>query len=48
MENIVATVILALNKQWDHSSSVTKNGILHFDGRGVSIFRRSTDYCIKP
>lgn len=48
MANIVGTVTFTLNKQWNHSSSVTKSGILDFNGRGVSIFRISTDYCINP
>lgn len=48
MGNIVGTTLFTLNKQWNHSSSVTKNGILQFYGRGVSFFRISTDYCINP
>jgi len=48
MDIIVSTVKLTLNKQWKYSSSVAKNGILHFDGRSVPIFRISTDDCINP
>lgn len=48
MANIVGTVEVTLNKQWKYSSSVTKSAISGFNGRGASIFRISTDYCIKP
>lgn len=48
MASTVDTVKFTLNKQWKFSSSVSKNGILVFDGRSVSIFRISTDDCINP
>lgn len=43
MANIVSTVIV-INKQWNHSSSVVKNGFLHINGRSASIFKTSTNY----
>lgn len=36
------------NKLCKFSSSVSKNGILTYDGRSVSIFRLNTDDCINP
>ncbi|MDF2984539.1 MAG: hypothetical protein K0R50_49 [Eubacterium sp.] len=46
MANVVGTIMT--NKQWKYSSSVVKSAILGFDGRSMSIFRISTDDCIKP
>lgn len=48
MANIVGTVKFTLNKQWKFSSSISKSANSSFDGRGASIFRISTDYCINP
>jgi hypothetical protein len=48
MANIVGTVKFTLNKQWKYScsSSVTKSANSGVNGRGASIFRIDTDYCI--
>lgn len=48
MIHIVGTSKFTLNKQCKFSSCVSKNGILAFDGRSVSIFRMSTDNSINP
>lgn len=48
MVNVVGTFGFVLNKQWKYSSSVTKSAISDFNGRSVSIFRISTDYCVNP
>lgn len=48
MVNIISTVQVLINKQWNYSSSVVKSGFLHFNGRSASIFRISTICCINP
>lgn len=48
MIHIVSISKFTLNKQCKFSSCVSKNGILVFDGRSVSIFRISTDNSINP
>jgi hypothetical protein len=48
MVNVISTVQVLTNKQWDYSSSVVKSGLFHFNGRSASIFRISTKFCINP
>ncbi len=48
MANIISTVGLSVNKQWKYSSSVVKSALFDLNGRGASIFRISTDYCVNP
>lgn len=48
MIHTVGIAKFTLNKQCKFSSSISKNGILVFNGRGVSIFRINTDDCIYP
>jgi hypothetical protein len=48
MANIVSTVGFYINKQWKYSSSVVKSAFLHFNGRGASIFKTSTNYHMNP
>lgn len=48
MADIVGNVKFTVNKKWKYSSSVSKNGIYHFDGRSASIFRISIGYSLNP
>lgn len=44
----MAIKVSTLNKRSKFSSSVMKSAILVHNGIGASIFRISTNYCVKP
>ncbi|WP_187119314.1 hypothetical protein [Clostridium polynesiense] len=48
MADIVSAFKFNGNKQWKHSSSVSKGAVLELKGRSASIFRIGTDCSVNP